>query len=117
MFIIFSRRLYKEWFLFLDDLTVATGRPSSLPPGVPSGAHDVFAALGELQDQVRAETRGERAADGRDVASGSARGGGSGNGTNPGKRKRSRPGRSPGHGSGAPPCFGRDRRYRRSHLG
>ena len=37
---IFQRKLYTQWFLFLDDLTVATGRPKSLPPG-PSGAADV----------------------------------------------------------------------------
>ena len=40
MFVIFCRRLYKEHFLFLDDLAVATGRKSPLPPG-PSGAADV----------------------------------------------------------------------------
>ena len=33
MFICFSRRLYREWFLFLDDLAVATGGKSSLRPG------------------------------------------------------------------------------------
>ena len=37
---VFTRLLYVSWFLFLDDLTVATGRPSCLGPG-PSGAHDV----------------------------------------------------------------------------
>ena len=37
---IFQRKLYTQWFLFLDDLTVATGKPKSLPPG-PSGAADV----------------------------------------------------------------------------
>ena len=35
-----QRKLYTQWFLFLDDLTVATGRPKSFPPG-PSGAADV----------------------------------------------------------------------------
>ena len=40
VFIIFARRLYKEWFLFLDDMSVATGRPPPHGPG-PSGAHDV----------------------------------------------------------------------------
>ena len=44
VFIIFARRLYREWYLFLDDLAIATGRPSALPPG-PSGAHDVWCAL------------------------------------------------------------------------
>ena len=41
----FARRLYREWFLFLDVLSVATGRKSALPPG-PSGAHDVVSSLG-----------------------------------------------------------------------
>jgi hypothetical protein len=42
VFIIFSRRLNREWYLFLDDLTVATARLACLPPG-PSGADDVIA--------------------------------------------------------------------------
>ena len=37
VFIIFSRRLYRDWYLFLDDLTVATGRPKCLGDG-PSHA-------------------------------------------------------------------------------
>ena len=56
VFIVFSRRLYKEWFLFLDDLSVATGRPAPHPPG-PSGAHDIVTRLTE-------KTRSERAAAG-----------------------------------------------------
>ena len=44
--IIFARRLYREWFLFLDDLAVATGRKPAIPPG-PSGAHDVWGKLEE----------------------------------------------------------------------
>ena len=40
MFTIFGRRLYKEHFLFLDDLAVATGRKAARPAG-PSNAHDV----------------------------------------------------------------------------
>ena len=40
MFTIFSRRLYKEHFLFLGDLAVATGRKPPRSPG-PSGAADV----------------------------------------------------------------------------
>ena len=36
VFEIFRRRLYKDHFLFLDDLAVATGRKACLPPG-PSG--------------------------------------------------------------------------------
>eukprot|EP00969_Alexandrium_andersonii_P000159 6977-Alexandrium_andersonii.AAC.1 len=37
--LVFCRRLCREWFLFLGDLSVATGRPPATPPG-PSGAHD-----------------------------------------------------------------------------
>ena len=33
VFIVFARWLYKRWFLFLDDLTVATGRPEAAAPG------------------------------------------------------------------------------------
>jgi hypothetical protein len=51
VFIIFSRRLNMEWYLFLDDLTVATCRPVCLPPG-PSGADDV------IDMSVRAQERG-----------------------------------------------------------
>ena len=40
VFMIFGKRLYTEWFLFLDDLTIGAGRPKSLPPR-PSGATDV----------------------------------------------------------------------------
>ena len=85
VFIVFGRRLDKEWFLFLDDLTVATGRAGCLPPG-PSHAHDV---LTMLSTSPRAETRSERALDGRDSWSGpGCRGGGSGNGTHPAPRLR-----------------------------
>jgi hypothetical protein len=45
VFIIFGPRLYREWFLFLDDLSVATGRAKCLPPG-PSGAADVSRGRG-----------------------------------------------------------------------
>lgn len=48
VFLVFARRLYKEWFLFFDDLAVATGRPPPLPPG-PSGAHDVVTVLDEVE--------------------------------------------------------------------
>ena len=41
VFIIFGRRLHRGWFLFLDDLSVATGRKACLAPG-PSGAKDVI---------------------------------------------------------------------------
>ena len=37
VFIIFARKLYTEWFLFLDDLAIATGRPPATPPGPVSG--------------------------------------------------------------------------------
>ena len=40
VFMVFHRKLYTDWFLFLDDLTIATGRPTCLPPG-PSRAVDV----------------------------------------------------------------------------
>ena len=40
VFTVFGRRLYKDWFLFVDDLSVATGRKPCHAPG-PSGAHDV----------------------------------------------------------------------------
>ena len=55
VFIVFRKRLYSEWYLFLDDLAVATGRPPSLPPG-PSGADDVIGT-------IRGATAGERALD------------------------------------------------------
>ena len=48
VFICFSRRLYREWFLFLDDLSVATGRKPAMPPG-PSGADDIAYATVEPQ--------------------------------------------------------------------
>ena len=41
--------MYKGWYLFLDDLTVATGRASCRLEG-PSGAHDVMASLSDAQD-------------------------------------------------------------------
>ena len=41
MFTVFSRSLYKNHFLFLDDLAVATGRKAARPEGEPSGAEDV----------------------------------------------------------------------------
>ena len=53
VFTVFSRRLYEDWFLFVDDLSVATGRPKCLRPG-PSEAHDVSCL-------IRGETTGERA--------------------------------------------------------
>ena len=44
VFIVFARWLYKRWFLFLDDLTVATFRPEAVNPG-PSNAEDVVGAV------------------------------------------------------------------------
>ena len=41
VFNVFSRRLYREWYLFLDDLSIATGRKSARREG-PSGAADVW---------------------------------------------------------------------------
>merc|ERR1712224_223935 len=44
MGIIFARRHYREWFLYLDDLSVATGR--KFPHNVgPSRAEDVWGSL------------------------------------------------------------------------
>ena len=51
VFTVFSRRLYKDWFLFVDDLSVATGRKKCHADG-PSGAHDVSCS-------VRGITEGE----------------------------------------------------------
>jgi hypothetical protein len=53
VFTVFQRRLYKDWFLFVDDLSVATGRKKCHGDG-PSGAHDVSC-------MIRPETESERA--------------------------------------------------------
>ena len=50
VFEVFARRLYKDHFIFVDDLAVATGRKECLPPG-PSHVADVMAAL-EEKDSV-----------------------------------------------------------------
>ena len=50
--IVFQRLLYKSWFLFVDDLAVATGRKKCHKEG-PSGAHDISC-------NIRCETNGER---------------------------------------------------------
>ena len=63
VFTVFSRRLYKDWFLFVDDLSVATGRKKCHKEG-PSGAHDVSCI-------VREETEGEEADAGRNHAAAS----------------------------------------------
>jgi len=44
MYIVFSGRLFKEWFLFIDDLAVATGRPRFVRTG-PTGAGDLLVPL------------------------------------------------------------------------
>ena len=44
VFIVFCRSLYHSWYLFLDDLTVATGR-NSARNDAPSKAHDVMCSL------------------------------------------------------------------------
>ena len=64
VFTVFQRRLYKDWFLFVDDLSVATGRKKCYGDE-PSGAHDI-ACL------VRADTEGEKGCIGRDISSGAA---------------------------------------------
>ena len=43
--------------LILDDLSVATGRPSALPEG-PSGAHDVVSYLEQILTAYVAKTTG-----------------------------------------------------------
>ena len=55
-------RLYKDWFLFVDDLSVATGRKKCHGDG-PSGAHDVSCCL-------RAETEEEKARKGKGMGAG-----------------------------------------------
>ena len=44
VFEIFARRLYKDHFIFIDDLAVATGRKPCRPPG-PSQVADVVCTL------------------------------------------------------------------------
>ena len=62
VFTLFQRRLYKDWFLFVDDLSIATGRKKCHGES-PSGAHDVSC-------QIRAETEGERSKGGLNNKSG-----------------------------------------------
>jgi hypothetical protein len=56
--------LYKDWFLFVDDLSIATGRKKCHGDG-PSGAHDVSCRIRE-----RRTTKGERAARGLGLCAG-----------------------------------------------
>ena len=63
--IAFRKRLYKSWYLFLDDLAVATGRPPCLAPG-PSGAADVVelcreSSTGEVAAACRSRQSGSGA--------------------------------------------------------
>eukprot|EP00973_Karenia_brevis_P060745 8447336-Karenia_brevis.AAC.1 len=62
VFTVSQRRLYIDLFLFVDDLSVATGRKKCHGDG-PSGAHDVSMA-------VREDTDGERATLGLGLAAG-----------------------------------------------
>ena len=62
VFTVFQMRLYKDWFLFVDDLSIATGRKKCHDDG-PSGAHDVSC-------QVRPDTDGEKASLGLNIKSG-----------------------------------------------
>ena len=64
VFIVFARELYKTWFLFVDDLSVATGRKPCHPPG-PSNAHDVVV-------KIRESTEGERGSVGLGMTAGSS---------------------------------------------
>ena len=58
VFVVFQRRLYYDWFLFVDDLSIATGRKKCHGDG-PSGAHDVSCRIRE-----RRTTKGKLAARG-----------------------------------------------------
>ena len=53
VFTVFQRRLYNDWYLFVDDLSIATGR-KACHKGGPSGGHDV-------SNSIRGETKGEQA--------------------------------------------------------
>jgi len=66
VFTVFSRCLFREWFLFVDDLSVATGRPKCHGDG-PSGAHDVSCVV-----EDRAATEGELGQKCLNVTSGKA---------------------------------------------
>ena len=56
VFTVFSRRLYKDWFLFVDDLSVATGRKKCHKDG-PSAATDVSCTL-EREPESEKEAAG-----------------------------------------------------------
>ena len=43
----FERRLYKDHFIFIDDLAVATGRKACRPPG-PTNVSDVVEVIDEM---------------------------------------------------------------------
>jgi len=50
MYTVFSRRRFKEWFLFIDDLAVATGQPRFVRSG-PTGADDLLVVRSVLSWQ------------------------------------------------------------------
>ena len=52
VFEVFARRLYKDHFIFIDDLAVATGRKPCRPPG-PSQVADVVGVAREEPDMKR----------------------------------------------------------------
>jgi hypothetical protein len=64
VFAVFQQRLYNVWFLFVDDLSIATGRKKCHGDG-PSGAHDVSCRI-----RGRPTTKGELAARGLGLRAG-----------------------------------------------
>ncbi len=56
VFEVFARRLYKDHFIFIDDLAVATGRKACRPPG-PSQDADVMNAFSDWQREDGDEER------------------------------------------------------------
>ena len=53
VFTVFCRRLYRDWYLFIDDLSIATGRAKCHPEAQPSGAHDVVTTVLSVDDDPR----------------------------------------------------------------
>ena len=60
VFVVFSRRLCQEWLLFLDDLSVATGKPPPHPYG-PSVVHDASKFLTQTEWMLAAKGLGRSA--------------------------------------------------------
>ena len=56
VFDVFARRLYKDHFIFINDLAVATGRKACRPPG-PSQVADVMNAFCDWQEEDGDEER------------------------------------------------------------